>query len=182
LKPVDIFQKNDVQQNVDVDMLKNNAFNPVFDKEGHHNQHINLNAVINYLRGNGYPSYLTTKNEKSNFRRQSKAFKMDNGTLIYKKSSAKVIIDKIEQKSIIEMVHDGSDYTIESSALSSHRGRDATQRILKSRFYWPNMSVDIKNYIKECDVCQKINPASLKFVPELKSVAVPKKVKPFSLI
>lgn len=39
------------------------------------------------------------------------------------------------------------------------------------------MTVDIKNYIKECKICQKVNPATLKFVPELKSVAIPKKVK-----
>lgn len=70
------------------------------------------------------------------------------------------------------MVHNGSD----NSALSSHHGRDATQRLLKSRFFWPNMTVDIKNYIKQCKICQQVNPASLKFVPELKSVPVPKKV------
>jgi len=74
------------------------------------------------------------------------------------------------------MVHDGSDQSLQSSALSSHRGRDVTQRILQKRFYWPNMTVDEKNYVKECAVCQKVNPSSLKFVPELKSVHVPQKV------
>jgi len=74
------------------------------------------------------------------------------------------------------MVHNGSDNSAQSSALSSHHGRDATQRLLKSQFFWPNMTVDIKNYIRHCKICQQVNPASLKFVPELKSVSVPKKV------
>lgn len=41
------------------------------------------------------------------------------------------------------------------------------------------MTVDVKKYIKECKICQQVNPASLKFVPELKSVSVPKKVNFF---
>lgn len=138
--------------------------------------HIDVHAVINFLRGNGYPSYMTTKNEKSNFRRQCKAFKFEGDILVHKKHSAKVIIDKNEQKSIIKMVHDGSENSTESSALSSHPGRDATQRILKSRFYWSNMTIDVRNYIRECTICQKVNPASLKFVPELTSIPVPKQV------
>lgn len=92
------------------------AFKKYKDKDGP-NQHIDLNAVVNYLRGNGYPSYVSTKNEKSNFRRQCKVFKIDNNNLVHKKSSAKVIFDKIEQISILQMVHDGSDDSAQSSAL-----------------------------------------------------------------
>jgi len=103
-----------------------------------------------------------------------------NVILLYiKKNLAKVIFDAEERKRIIEMVHDGSDQSLQSSALSSHRGRDATQRVLQKRFYWPNMTVDVKNYVRECVICQKVNPSSLKFVPELKSVHVPKKVDIF---
>jgi len=151
------------------------ALESVFIKEGR-NQHIDLNCVVHFLRGHGYPPYVSTKNEKSNFRRQCKVFKLDNDTLVHKKTLAKTIIDVNERKRIIHMVHNGSDNSAQSSALSSHHGRDATQRLLKSRFFWPNMTVDIKNYIRQCKICQQVNPASLKFVPELKSVSVPKKV------
>jgi len=128
--------------------------------------------------GRGYPPHLTTKDKKANFRRQCKSFVIMGEDLIYKKTAAKVIVNIEERKRIIQMVHDGSDNSFESSALSSHRGRDATQRILLKRFYWPNMMVDIKNYIKECSICQKVNSSTLKFVPELTPVHVPKKVKP----
>jgi len=135
-----------------------------------------LTAVLYYLQGKGYPSYIITKNEKANFRRQCKFFTIESDSLVHKKTFSKVIFDAEERIKIIKMVHDGSDQSLQSSALSSHRGRDATQRILQKRYYWPNMTVDVKNYIKECVVCQKVNPSSLKFVPELKSVHVPKKV------
>lgn len=142
-------------------------------------EHVNLTAVLNYIQGKGYPSYIITKNEKANFRRQCKFFTIQCDSLVHKKNLAKVIFDAEERKRIIEMVHDGSDQSLQSSALSSHRGRDATQRVLQKRFYWPNMTVDVKNYVRECVICQKVNPSSLKFVPELKSVHVPKKVDIF---
>lgn len=95
---------------------------------------------------------------------------------MHKKTSTPVVISLEERNKIIKMVHDGSSNSSESSALSNHRGRDATLGILRKRFYWPNMTVDAKNYIKKCDICQKVNPSSLKFNPELKPIHVPKKV------
>jgi hypothetical protein len=38
------------------------------------------------------------------------------------------------------------------------------------------MIEDVRAYIQGCEACQKVNPASLKVVPELKSVEVPKQV------
>lgn len=38
------------------------------------------------------------------------------------------------------------------------------------------MAEDVRVYIQSCEACQKVNPASLKVVPELKSVEVPKQV------
>lgn len=139
-------------------------------------QHIDLFAVLDYHLGKGYPIHISSKNEKANFRHQSKIFKVENGILIHKKNSTKVVISPNKRNKIIQMIHDGSDNSSESSALSSHRGRDATQRMLQKRFYWPCMTVDVRKYIKECAVCQKVNPSSLKFVPELKSINVPNKV------
>lgn len=74
------------------------------------------------------------------------------------------------------MLHEGSDESIESAALSSHRGRDATMNMLSKRYYWPSMSADVKSQIKICDICQQVNPATLKIVPEMQSVPIPKMV------
>jgi len=138
-----------------------------------------LNAVRSFLLGHGYPGYVLTKNEKANFRRQSKAFTIQNGILLYKKTGSKVILDLKERLDILQMVHRGTDDSCEATALSSHRGRDATLCLLKTRFYWPSMTLDAKKYIKECDVCQRVDPATLKVVPEMQPITVPKVVRNF---
>jgi len=38
------------------------------------------------------------------------------------------------------------------------------------------MSDDVRDFIMRCDSCQRVNPTSLKVVPELKSVEIPKQV------
>jgi len=52
-------------------------------------------------------------------------------------------------KIILKLVHDGADSSLEASALSSHHGRDATQNLLKKRYFWPSMLNDVREYIKE---------------------------------
>ena len=42
---------------------------------------VNLNAVLLYLLGHGYPNNIHHKNEKSNFRRQAKSFYVNKYTL-----------------------------------------------------------------------------------------------------
>jgi hypothetical protein len=97
-------------------------------------KHVEMKDVLEYLKFNIYPGNISTKNEKSNFRKQCKPFRIENGQLFYKKTHARVIINTDEQLSIIKMIHCGSDSSIEASALSSHRGRDTTQRFIKQRY------------------------------------------------
>lgn len=132
--------------------------------------------MLLYLLGHGYPNNIQHKNEKSNFRRQTKSFYVDNGTLYHKKNCARVILNDEERMDILKMVHEGSPESEEAVALSSHRGRDATLNLLDQRYYWPSMTLDTKQYIKECNICQRVNPATLKVVPELHPVPVPKMV------
>lgn len=96
-------------------------------------KHVDLNDVFYYLKHNIYPGNVCTKDEKSNFRRQSKAFYVENGQLLYKRTQARVITNTAEQIQIIKFIHSGSDSSVEASALAAHRGRDATQRLLKQR-------------------------------------------------
>lgn len=144
-------------------------------KENKHLEPVNLNAVLNYLSGQGYPIHVQTKNEKSNFRKQTKPFYVDNGTLIYKKNALRVIIDHAERRSILKMVHERSDASEKGVASSGHRGRDATIRLLNRRCYWPNITKDTKTFIKECSVCQRVSPTTLKTLPELRPM--PKMVR-----
>lgn len=137
---------------------------------------INLRSVLAYLKCQRYPVYIHSKNDKSNFRRQTKSFYFSDDVLYHKKNSVLVIFDEEQRKSILKMIHEGSEESIEAVALPSHCGRDATINMLSQRCDWPSITSDVKSFIKECGVCQRVNPATLKIVPELHSVPIPKKV------
>lgn len=137
---------------------------------------INLISVMAYLKHQTYLGYIQSKNEKSNFRRQTKSYYLSNHILFHKKNSVRVIFDEKKRRIILKMVHEGSEESIEAVALSIHRGMDATINMLNQRCYWPSITSDIKSYIKTCDICQRINPATLKIVLKLHSVPIPKKI------
>jgi len=94
-------------------------------------KHAELRDVMQFLINNNYPPYIQKRNDKSNFRKQCKPYEIVKGILVYKKTS--VILDKNEKIKIMKMIHSGSNESEESSALSSHRGRDTTQRMIKKR-------------------------------------------------
>jgi len=54
---------------------------------------------------------------------------------------------------------------------SAHLGMAKTKQRLEQHFYWPSMSQDVKQYIRSCDVCQRLGkggrpaPASLQNLP-----------------
>ena len=41
-------------------------------------------------------------------------------------------------------------------------GRDKTRWKIMHRYFWPNMSTDIEEYVKSCEVCQKHGIANYK--------------------
>lgn len=131
--------------------------------------------------------HITTRNEKANFRHQCSLYVVKHEKLYYQKKSRKakstgdeplreVILCEDERKNILKIIHEGAGVSVEAKALSGHRGRDATQRLLRQRFFWPAMTHDAREYISECPVCQKVNPSSLKVVPDLQPISVPMKV------
>jgi len=83
-----------------------------------------------------------------------------------------VILEKKKQNELISITHRDTESSIESISLSYHRGRNACIYIIESRMFWPNIYSDVCNFIKECDICQKVNPAVLKAVPELQPLTV----------
>jgi hypothetical protein len=44
------------------------------------------------------------------------------------------------------------------SMLTSHPGRENTYKILSREFFWPGMSEDIRQYIRNCDTCGRVKP------------------------
>lgn len=64
---------------------------------------------------------------------------------------------------ILKWMHD--------SAIGGHSGCDATLQIVKSLFYWPKMSIEVQNYVRNCNLCQRnkndlaANPGLLQPLP-----------------
>ena len=39
-----------------------------------------------------------------------------------------------------------------------HLGRDKTVEKVSGRFFWRNMNADIREFVQQCDKCQRMNP------------------------
>ena len=82
--------------------------------------------------------------EKS-YKKLIKDFKQDNeekDLLLYK---GLLYVPKEMRTSIIEMFHD--------SPVSGHFGINKTKELITRNFVWLNMTEDISQYIKSCEVC-----------------------------
>lgn len=38
-----------------------------------------------------------------------------------------------------------------------HQGIERTTELIKERYYWKNMDIDIENYVKTCEKCNKVS-------------------------
>lgn len=47
---------------------------------------------------------------------------------------------------------------LHNSRLAGHLGREKTLKKIRSRFYWPGMSTDIRRWCQNCMFCQKRKP------------------------
>lgn len=78
----------------------------------------------------------------------------------------RIVIPCSLQRSMIEKVH------------ASHNGIEATLKLARENLFWPSMSSQIVDVVKECSVCAKF--ASSQAKPPMQSTAVP--VYPFQVV
>lgn len=87
---------------------------------------LDLNDVLSYVIKKMYPPNITTKNDKSNFRKQCKPYTVnERNKLYYKKKTKNILFEKFEeklipvvteeseQKNIIMQIHQGTDSCVE---------------------------------------------------------------------
>ncbi|KAL8166903.1 hypothetical protein V2J09_008402 [Rumex salicifolius] len=55
--------------------------------------------------------------------------------------------DPTTKLKIFQWLHD--------SSLGGHSGRDATLHRIKALFFWPRMTVEVQNYVRNCSICQQ---------------------------
>lgn len=104
-----------------------------------------LEAFQDYLENMTRPKGMTEKQFKSLTRRASGYF-VKEGQLWKKDihNMHKVVAKKDQRLKILRQIHD----------LEGHKGGWSFGRILRDRFYWPQMLEDVKWYIKTCHNCQ----------------------------
>jgi Integrase zinc binding domain/Integrase core domain len=75
-------------------------------------------------------------------------FELEDGLLYKKRKNERLlVIPKNKITDILELAHDHH--------LSGHMGAANTYFRLKQNHWWPGMEQDIKDYVKQCDTCQK---------------------------
>ena len=83
-----------------------------------------------------------------NSRRTRGAFKIfvfDDNKLLRYHDRAYISLEAILWQKLLKRHHDDS--------LTKHFEVEKTQHLLAQKYYWSNMSKDIKKYVKTCDVC-----------------------------
>ncbi|CAL1712332.1 unnamed protein product [Somion occarium] len=92
------------------------------------------------------PEFLSLQ-ERKRFITKASRFFIRNGNM-YRRAGQrpplKVIFSANKRLSILESAHEGQ----------GHRGEYAVMRMLKERFYWPNMWNDVHQHVRSCHQCQ----------------------------
>ena len=65
-------------------------------------------------------------------------------------SVSQVVVPKGLRSAVLVVSHD--------AILASHSGSRRTLARVLSSFFWPGVTVDVSQYVKSCDVCQKTTP------------------------
>lgn len=105
------------------------------------------------------------------------SFCLCNGVL-YRKNTKEngkkhqLVAPSILRREIIQSCH--------ASATSGHLGVHKTLARITERFWWPNMSVDVRTYVSSCYFCQMHKRPPGGIIGELQPIPIPK--KPFSLM
>jgi hypothetical protein len=109
------------------------------------------------------PEGKTTK-ELQQFRREATKYLVSDGILYRRRKTneppAKVVVSTEQKRKAMEAAHE----------LSGHRGREGTLRKVVEWYWWPEMYVDLKDWVNTCEQCEKRSP--LRYDEPLKSLTV----------
>lgn len=116
------------------------------------------------------PHRKCAKNPALNNKEEHK-YTFENGILcrIYthknKETSLQILVPNSLRLPLLQMAHE--------CLLAGHGGRKRTTERLYSNFYWPGIHVDVREFCKSCDRCQKTSPRipniPLDFMPHIET-------------
>ncbi|CAG0903399.1 unnamed protein product [Darwinula stevensoni] len=111
-------------------------------------------ALLSFLKSAGerernYPPDV----QKRDYRKFAEPFQLINGELYHQSKKCaqpkKVIVGEEERNRVLDLYHRGIG--------GGHFGMNATLRKLE-KYWWKNMTSDVKRFCSSCIVCQKANP------------------------
>ena len=79
-------------------------------------------------------------------------------------NSWKLWVPKMLQKNVISRAHD--------DPVASHGGMVKTIELIRRNFYWPGLVKDVREYIRNCDVCKSTKAPNYNLKPEMGKQAV----------
>jgi len=91
---------------------------------------------------------------------------VDNQELLRRNGATYVPNDPAVRQEIIQINHD--------DPYGGHFGKAKTVEIVQRKYYWPTMGRDIKDYVRTCEVCQKMKTPRHRPYGELQSLPIPK--------
>jgi hypothetical protein len=107
-------------------------------------------SLVRYLTELKMPEELSEQQQAA-IKRKARYFIVINNEL-YKKNKQNIqrpfkVVREYEVETIL--------YNVHSDPLAGHFSVEETYRRIKMRYYWPQMFIDVRNYVKSCDECQK---------------------------
>ena len=109
------------------------------------------NRIFQFLSQQKLPSDLTTSKQIKQFKNFCIPFIIKNN-YIYRKDKRKEehllrVIRTFEMEPVLYMMH--------NSPTAGHFSVDIMFEKIRSRYYWPQMYENIREYVKSCDACQR---------------------------
>jgi transposase InsO family protein len=78
-----------------------------------------------------------------------KWYRESNGQLYWINTNGKQL--KVIQEQEKDIILNG----LHSNSLAGHFGKDNTYQRIKQKYYWPKMYLDIEEFVKTCEICQR---------------------------
>ena len=109
------------------------------------------NRIFQYLSQQTVPLDLSTNKQIKQFKNFCTPFVIKNNYL-YRKDKRKInnllrVIRTYEMEAVLYMMH--------NSPTSGHFSTDIMFDKVRSRYFWPQMYENIREYVKSCDACQR---------------------------
>ena len=108
------------------------------------------NNIFNFLSNKEYPTNFHTKQQKQ-LKTQAEHYTIKHN-LLYKK-------DRNNTNQLIRVVQQGEMgpvlYMFHNDPTAAHASAERMMDKMKTRYFWPQMFQDIRDYVKSCDNCQR---------------------------